>query len=126
MKRFLAMTLLSLFTAGCVASAQGIPSTSVAEARAQLQDATPPRLIDVREPHEFAAGHAPGAVNVPLGDVARWAETQPKDQPTLLICQSGRRSLRASQTLQTLGFTAITNVEGGTAAWISQGFPVER
>ncbi len=126
MKRFLAMTLLSLFTAGCIASAQGVPSTSVAEARAQLQDATPPRLIDVREPHEFAAGHAPGAVNVPLGDVARWAETQPKDQPTLLICQSGRRSLRAGQTLQTLGFSAITNVEGGTAAWISQGFPVER
>lgn len=126
MQKILVMTLLSLFTAGCVASAEGIPSTSVTDARAQLQSAAAPLLIDVREPHEFAAGHAPGALNVPLGDVARWAETQPKNQPTLVICQSGRRSLSASNTLQDLGFTAITNVAGGTSEWISQGFPVER
>lgn len=126
MQKFLAMTLLTLFTAGCVASTEGIPSTSVAEARAQLQAATPPVLIDVREPHEYAAGHAPGAVNVPLGEVARWAETQPKTQPTLVICQTGRRSLSASKTLHGLGFTAVTNVAGGTSAWISQGYPVDR
>lgn len=126
MKNVLAMTVLSLFAAGCVATADGIASTTVADARAQLQAASAPVLIDVREPHEFAAGHAPGALNVPLQEVERWAETQPKDQPTLVICQTGRRSLRASQILTELGFSAVTNVEGGTSAWISQGFPVER
>jgi rhodanese-related sulfurtransferase len=126
MQKFLAMALLSLFTAGCVAAAEGIPSTSVADARAQLQAPSPPLLIDVREPHEYAAGHAPGAVNVPLSQVSRWAETQPKDQPTLVICQSGRRSLNASKTLLELGFTSVTNVAGGTSDWISQGYPVDR
>lgn len=122
----LAMTLIALFTAGCVATSDGIPSTSVDGAHAQLQTATPPLLLDVREPHEYAAGHAPGALNVPLGDVARWAATQPKDQNTLIICQSGRRSLSASKALQELGFTSVTNVEGGTSAWISQGLPIQR
>ncbi len=124
--KILAMTLLALFTAGCVASAEGIPSASVAEARAQLQAAAPPLLLDVREPHEYAAGHAPGALNVPLGEVARWAESQPKEQTILVICQTGRRSLNASKTLQDHGFTAVTNVAGGTSAWLSQGFPIER
>lgn len=120
------VTLVTLLAAGCNAQAEGLQHLSVAETQTKLQSATPPLLIDVREPHEFAAGHAPGALNVPLGQVSRWAEGQDKDRPTLIICQTGRRSVTAGNTLLGLGFQDVTNVLGGTADWIHQGLPVER
>lgn len=132
MKRFpsillpLLTALLALLTAGCIANAQGLESIPVSEARQRMQSDQPPVLIDVREPYEFAAGHAPGALNVPLGDVSRWAESQPKDQPILVICQTGRRSLDATQELTDQGFASVTNVTGGTSAWQIMGFPIER
>jgi rhodanese-related sulfurtransferase len=87
--------------------------------------ATRAKLIDVREPDEYTGGHVPGAVNVPLATVATWANSQAKDVPLLVICHSGRRSAMASQTLVDKGFSRITNVAGGTAAWIQQGYPVD-
>ena len=83
------------------------------------------KLIDVREPDEFAAGHVPGATNVPLATVATWADKQVKDAPLLVICHSGRRSTIACQTLADKAFTRITNVEGGTGAWIAKGYPLD-
>jgi rhodanese-related sulfurtransferase len=97
---------------------------SVDDLRA-MAPATRPRLIDVREPGEFVAGHVPGAVNVPLATVSAWSASQSPEAPLLVICRSGRRSAMASQTLVDKGFTRITNVDGGTAAWIQQGYPVE-
>jgi phage shock protein E len=83
------------------------------------------RLIDVRTPEEFAAGHVAGAVNVPLGFDAA---TEPaladfkKDQPLYVICQSGGRSSRASAQLAAAGFWAV-NVNGGTSEWVASGKP---
>lgn len=89
-----------------------------------MQRADHPLIVDVREPHEYAAGHVPGAVNVPLGQVADWAEDRSKDEPVLVICQSGRRSLEASSELSSRGFTRVTNIEGGFRAWKERGLPV--
>jgi glyoxylase-like metal-dependent hydrolase (beta-lactamase superfamily II)/rhodanese-related sulfurtransferase len=78
-------------------------------------------LIDVREPEEFAGGHVPGAVNVPQAELAGWQAEVPRDHPLLLICQSGRRSLRAAQFLAQRGFDRVANVAGGTTAWAESG-----
>ncbi|WIV59180.1 rhodanese-like domain-containing protein [Amycolatopsis nalaikhensis] len=80
------------------------------------------RLVDVRTPGEFAEGHVPGAVNVPLEQIPdagrEWA-----GQRVWLICQSGARSLRAAQALDALDVAAVS-VAGGTAGWQRGGRPV--
>ncbi len=74
-------------------------------------------LIDVREPHEFAAGHLPRAVNVPLGSLRARAGEFDSSTETYLICQSGSRSATATKQLMKTGFTNVASVRGGTSAW---------
>jgi rhodanese-related sulfurtransferase len=50
----------------------------------------------------------------------------PRDRPVLAICHSGQRSLAAAAFLLSLGYADVSNVEGGTSAWIERGFPIER
>lgn len=71
-------------------------------------------LVDVREPAEFAAGHAPGAVSVPLGTLT--ADHVPQGMDVMMICRSGRRSDKAVRQLADAGRRAL-NVEGGMQAW---------
>lgn len=93
-----------------------IKSVSTADLAARLKEGKPV-LIDVREPYEFTAGHVPGAVNVPLGQIpARASEFDPTAE-TYVICQSGNRSARATKALMKAGFTNVANVAGGTSAW---------
>lgn len=97
---------------------------SVTEAH-QLQ-ASGATYVDVRSTGEFAAGHPEGAVNVPLleqDDRGQRAQNPdflrvmkaafPADARLLVGCQAGMRSLKASQMLETFGFTDVTNVRGG-------------
>ncbi|WP_336646642.1 rhodanese-like domain-containing protein [Microbacterium sp. USHLN186] len=81
-------------------------------------------LIDVRERDEFAAGHVPGAVNLPLSELGGRVDELPAE-PFDVICQVGGRSARAVEALTARGHDA-TNVEGGTGEWIAQGRPVEQ
>jgi hydroxyacylglutathione hydrolase len=74
-------------------------------------------LLDVREPEEFAAGHVPGARNLPQADLATRLSEVPRDRPLYLICQGGFRSLRAAQFLRQMGFTDVASVRGGTERW---------
>ena len=67
-------------------------------------------LLDVRSAVEYAGGHIPGAVNVPLNQVP--ALDLPKDTPLFLYCQSGARSARGCRALGQLGFTRVTNLGG--------------
>ena len=84
-----------------------------------------PTVVDVRESFEFAAGHVPGARNIPLGELTARHSEVPKGQPVYVICLSGGRSVQATQYLDAVGHHAI-NVAGGTAAWQSARFPIER
>jgi rhodanese-related sulfurtransferase len=80
-------------------------------------------LLDVREPDEWEAGHAPDAHHIPLGDLeARYAEL-PSDQTIVCVCRGGGRSARAAAALSTVGLTTI-NLAGGMRAWESSGLPV--
>lgn len=80
-------------------------------------------LVDVREPDEWAAGHAPGARHIPLGQLgARTAEI-PRDTAVYVICRSGARSARAVQALAGAGWQAL-NVSDGMQGWDAAGRPM--
>jgi rhodanese-related sulfurtransferase len=87
-------------------------------------------LLDVRTEAEFASGHVPGAVNLPLdqlrAEAPALAEHRSKhgDTEVHVICQSGRRSMTASGQLAAWGFRPV-NVQGGTGAWRAAGLPVD-
>ncbi|MDE9366571.1 rhodanese-like domain-containing protein [Luteipulveratus sp. YIM 133132] len=80
-------------------------------------------LLDVREQDEWDAGHAPGAVHIPLAEVPNRLEELPDAEPLPVICRSGGRSGRAVQWLSAQGYPAV-NVEGGMQAWAQGGKPV--
>ncbi|RCK75989.1 MAG: Rhodanese-related sulfurtransferase [Candidatus Ozemobacter sibiricus] len=112
-------------------SGYGGPQVTVQELKALLErpsaEAAAAVLIDVREPEEFAAGHVPGARNIPLSEVARRSAELPAGATVFVICQVGGRSAVACQMLAgRLPGARVVNVEGGTSAWQAAGFPLER
>ena len=74
-----------------------VPNITTEELARELKGGSV-RLIDVREPSEFAAGHVPGAVNMPLGTLPGAAAQLDRDAAIIVICQSGNRSVRAVET----------------------------
>jgi rhodanese-related sulfurtransferase len=83
-------------------------------------------LLDVREDDEWAAGHAPAAVHVPMGQVAQRLDelaTQFPGRPVHVVCRSGGRSARVTAYLKQAGWDAV-NVEGGMRAWAAAGRPM--
>lgn len=79
-------------------------------------------LLDVREKHEWSAGHAPAARHLPLGALpARLAEL-PTDRPIVTVCHSGMRSARAAAILARHGHE-VYNLRGGMRAWAGAGLP---
>ena len=84
------------------------------------------QVIDVRRPAEYRGGHVPGAANVQLAEIKAAAGRFDHELPTMVICQSGYRSSAATSILEGLGFRSLSNVVGGTAAWINAAYPVEK
>ncbi|WP_414707328.1 molybdopterin-synthase adenylyltransferase MoeB [Rudaea sp.] len=83
-------------------------------------------LLDVREDDERAAGMPAGALGLPLGEIeARIAAIEPDRQREILaLCGSGRRSLRAAETLRALGYAHAVSVAGGFKRWNEEGLPL--
>ena len=81
-------------------------------------------LLDVREHDEWDAGHAPGAVHLPLSEFVQRLDEVPADRALAVVCRSGHRSASATAYLVAHGRTA-RNVEGGMLAWAALGLPVE-
>src|ERR1035441_7876561 len=80
-------------------------------------------LLDVREDDEWAAGHAPRARHIPLGQLGARAAEIPQGRDIYVICRSGGRSGRAAQALAGAGWRAI-NVAGGMQDWAVAGRPM--
>ncbi|GAA2933011.1 rhodanese-like domain-containing protein [Microbacterium luteolum] len=89
----------------------------------ELAERSTTPLVDVREKDEFAAGHVPGAVNIPMSEIGNRLEELPGEAFDV-ICQMGGRSARVVEALEARGYD-VTNVEGGTGEWIAQGREVE-
>ena len=99
-------------------TAVAVQEIDVEELAARVADGA--RVIDVREPHEYTAGHVPGALSVPLATVGDQLDAFRGDGPTYVICQAGGRSRRACELVELVGIEAV-NVAGGTGAWIASG-----
>lgn len=84
---------------------------------------TPALLVDVRYGSEFAAGHIPGAVNIPMDQIEARLDDLGHDLPLVLICQSGKRA-RITAGLLAPCQRQIAVLEGGTKAWMEAGLPV--
>jgi adenylyltransferase/sulfurtransferase len=74
-------------------------------------------LIDVREPEEYAHGHLARAVNIPLSRLEQHGVSLPPEIPTVFICRSGARSLRACALAVRAGLATPLQLEGGLLAW---------
>lgn len=84
-------------------------------------------ILDVREKDAYAAGHVPGAIHVPRGQLElRVDEAFPDpDVEILTVCEFGKISTLAAATLRELGFLRATALDGGMAAWRKEGLPME-
>jgi len=96
----------------------------------KLRGASPPLLLDVREPEEFVGelGHIEGALLVPLDALER---RLPKlagyvDRDVIVVCRAGARSASAGAILRRAGFQRVINLEGGMLAWAEARLPVQR
>ncbi len=82
-------------------------------------------VLDVREDWEYRRGHVPGALHIPLGQLTRRVAELPRTKPIAVICQSGNRSLGATDFLLANGFEGTASVAGGTGAWAWSGRKLE-
>lgn len=99
-----------------------LPEIDVNQLAALRAEGVP--LIDVREPDEHEGARVPGAVLIPLGEVADRVAEVPTDQTVYVICARGGRSAKAAEHYRSLGIDAV-NVAGGTLAWIDAGLPTD-
>lgn len=80
------------------------------------------RVLDVRARGEYAAGHVPDAVNIPLNEVPGRTGEIDLSAPTAVLCEGGYRSSIAASVFERAGASDLRNILGGTAAWIRAGY----
>ncbi len=118
-----------------VAEAMALVTTySVEEVRARLNEANV-QIVDIRDVRELEReGTVPGCFNAPRGMLEFWVDpASPYFKPVfadeskefILFCGAGWRSALAAKALQEMGMTNVAHIEGGWAAWVKQGAPVE-
>lgn len=127
---------MSLTAQDLVAAAKANIEEIDADQLLALQSSGAP-VIDVREADEFAAGHVPGAVNIPRGVLEFQVDGHPavngqsdaalahRGRPVVLYCRSGGRSALAAESLKCLGFASPVSLAGGFNAWTAQARQIE-
>jgi rhodanese-related sulfurtransferase len=81
------------------------------------------KILDVREDYEWSAGHAEGALHIPLDQLPAHLGDLDPDEDLYVICRTGGRSFRAAKWLVGQGYTAF-NVAGGMDQWLESGLPL--
>jgi rhodanese-related sulfurtransferase len=82
-------------------------------------------IIDVREPAEYASGHIPTAINIPLRSLTQNLDKIPKDSPVILYCTTGYRTAMGVMALELLGYDNISGFPPSIQGWKAAGNPVE-
>lgn len=133
------ITFVAVVIVGIAIADQGVPAPQVARAGSAMftsgpispaqytsqfvEDSAPHLLVDVRTPAEFASGHLPGAINIPVETITRRLNEIPMDQPVVVYCRSGNRSASAATHLRQAGHTQVLDL-GGISNWEAAGYPV--
>lgn len=104
----------------------GVSSIEPADLAARIARGERLQILDVRSEAEFAAGHVPGAVNVPFNHVALRLAQVPADldEPLYVYCGHGPRAYIAASALRHGGRSRLIYVHGHFAAWLRAGLPV--
>lgn len=105
-----------------------IQECTVEDVRQRQQNGDSVLLIDVREDHEWTAGHLPGAIHLGKGIIERDIEARIPDVATemILYCGGGFRSALAAANLQEMGYTHVVSMDGGYRGWTDAGHPIVR
>lgn len=105
-----------------------VHEVTVEAAEAAIRDADV--LIDVREADEFAAGHIPGAINVPRGvlefKLSSTPELDARDLRVVLYCKTSGRAALSACAMQEMGYMRVQSIAGGFDAWAAAGKPIAR
>ena len=100
-----------------------VTETNIAQVKQRLAQGERINLIDVREDHEWAAGHLPGAVHLSKGTIERDIEKKFPDTAAELVlyCGGGFRSALVADNLQKMGYTNVKSMDGGFGGWKEAG-----
>lgn len=124
MRAYMIAAFLVLIAAPALGGSQA-PSIAPSELSARRASSTAPVVIDVRTPQEYAKGHIPGALNIPVDQVANRISEIDAPHGVALYCMIGPRARKGEAALLDAGYTSVLHLEGGLAAWQAAGFPVE-
>jgi rhodanese-related sulfurtransferase len=104
-----------------------IKETDIDGYKRMLEQGEPVVLVDVREDHEWSAGHVKGAVHLSKGTIERDVETQYPEKGTKLVlyCGGGFRSALVADNLNKMGYTEAISLDGGWRALKESGLPLE-
>ena len=112
----------------------GVPFVAPSELKQKLDAGEDVLVVDVRTESEFVSdtGHVPGALNLPLGDVAvkvrdlGEALKEHADTPVYIMCRTTNRAPHAARSLRKAGLTNLRVVDGGVSRWRAEGYPTVR
>jgi glyoxylase-like metal-dependent hydrolase (beta-lactamase superfamily II)/rhodanese-related sulfurtransferase len=114
-----------ILTASYTEAGKQIEQVTVQNMDELIKTGTEIQFVDVRRPAECENGHAPKTINISLDKLTRELDRLDPRVPTFVICQSGYRSSIGTGILENAGFQNVSNVTGGTAAWIDAGLETE-
>ena len=123
--RILSVLVVLMSLTSCIKKqVEGVQVVDIAAYEQQLKQPEI-QLIDVRTPEEFSEGHIENAknINIMADDFDAEVAALDKTKPVMVYCKSGGRSAKASARLKELGFTTITDLEGGITNWNSENKP---
>ena len=104
-----------------------IKEVSTADAQSSMTKYT---ISDVREYNEFAAGHLPGAINIPRGvlefQIGTVGECADKSKPYLVYCRTSGRAALSTVQLQKIGYSNLVSMAGGFEAWAKEDRPIDK
>jgi phage shock protein E len=103
-----------------------LPRDVDVQTTAELRNRPDVVILDVREQDEWDAGHIPGALFIPMSDVAGRISEIPTDKTVIVQCRSGNRSGQVTDYLRGQGMNNVHNMAGGLNAWQAAGLPVEK
>ncbi|MGJ7036113.1 rhodanese-related sulfurtransferase [Anoxybacillus eryuanensis] len=115
MRKWFSFLLTFLFiVSGCAQDRYTNISVDEAAQMMQKEDVV---VLDVRTEEEYASGHIPGAILLPLQQLPDRMNELNKNKTYIVVCRSGNRSAQASELLVKEGFTNIYNMTGGMNEW---------